>query len=58
MQDKITLAGKFARFDAYWTPKIISEMNGQYIKLVKLKGESVWHTHDNGDEYFQVIRAR
>ena len=58
MLDKITLAEKFDMFDEYWTPKITGEMNGQYIKLAKLKGEFVWHTHDNEDEYFQVTRAR
>ena len=57
MLDKIILAGKFDRFDEYWTPKIIGEMNGQYIKLAKLKGEFVWHSHDNEDEYFQVIKG-
>ena len=57
MLDKINFTEKFDMFDEYWTPKIIGEMNGQYIKLAKLKGEFVWHTHDNEDEYFQVIKG-
>lgn len=57
MLDKLNLPNKFDRFNGYWTPKIIGEMNGQYIKLAKLKGEFVWHTHDNEDEYFQVIKG-
>lgn len=55
--EKLCVAEKFDMFDEYWTPKIIGEMNGQYIKLAKLKGEFVRHSHENEDEYFQVIKG-
>ena len=55
--DKINLEEKFGRFDEHWTPKIVGELNGQYVKLAKVKGEFVWHAHDNEDEYFQVMKG-
>ncbi|MFT5756941.1 MAG: mannose-6-phosphate isomerase-like protein (cupin superfamily) [Alteromonadaceae bacterium] len=55
--DKINLSEKFAQFDDHWSPRIIGELNGQYIKLAKFKGKMVWHTHDNEDEFFQVIKG-
>ncbi|MGV6800996.1 MAG: cupin domain-containing protein [bacterium] len=42
----------------YWSPKIIGEMNGQYIKVAKLKGEFVWHTHEAEDELFIILQGR
>jgi mannose-6-phosphate isomerase-like protein (cupin superfamily) len=56
--DKINLAEKFAQFGAYWQPKIVGELNGQQVKLVKLKGEFVWHHHDHEDELFLVVEGR
>jgi len=55
---KINLEEKFGLFDGYWSPKIVGELNGQYVKLAKLKGEIVWHSHENEDEFFQVIKGR
>ena len=55
--NKINLANKFSKFDDYWSPRVVGELNGQYIKLAKFKGEMVWHTHDNEDEFFQVIKG-
>ena len=55
---KINLDEKFDLFDNYWSPRIIGELNGQYVKLAKLKGEMVWHTHEDEDEFFQVIKGR
>ncbi len=55
--NKINLADKFNQFDEHWSPRIIGALNGQYIKLAKLKGEFVWHTHEHEDEYFQVIKG-
>ena len=55
--DKINLQTKFNLFNEHWSPRIIGELNGQYIKLAKLKGEFVWHTHVDEDEYFQVIKG-
>jgi len=54
---KINLAEKFDLFGDYWSPRIIGELNGQYIKLAKLKGEIVWHAHEDEDEFFQVIKG-
>jgi mannose-6-phosphate isomerase-like protein (cupin superfamily) len=52
------LAEKFATFNEYWTPKIIGELNGQYVKIAKFKGEFVWHNHENEDEFFQVFKGK
>lgn len=54
---KINIHEKFALFSDYWSPKIAGELNGQQVKLVKLKGEFVWHKHDHEDELFWVIRG-
>jgi mannose-6-phosphate isomerase-like protein (cupin superfamily) len=55
--DKVNINQKFNLFHELWTPKIIGELNGQYVKLVKLKGEFVWHKHDNEDELFLVLKG-
>lgn len=55
--NKVTISQKFNLFRELWTPKIIGELNGQYVKLVKLKGEFVWHKHDNEDELFLVVKG-
>lgn len=51
----IDLAEKFGLFSAHWSPKVIARLNDYEIKLVKLKGEFVWHTHPDTDELFLVI---
>jgi len=56
--DKINLAEKFSRFQDYWSPKIAGELNDSYVKLVKLKGEFVWHHHDHEDELFLVVKGK
>src|SRR5262245_45786998 len=56
--DKVNLADKFARFADRWSPKVVGELNGQMVKLVKLQGEFVWHKHDAEDELFLVVRGR
>jgi mannose-6-phosphate isomerase-like protein (cupin superfamily) len=56
--DKINLAEKFGLFSAHWQPKIIAELNGQHVKLVKLKGEFVWHRHEIEDELFLVLQGQ
>lgn len=58
MIDKINLAEKFARFQEFWQPKIAGELNGSYVKLVKFKGEFVWHQHEAEDELFLVVKGR
>jgi mannose-6-phosphate isomerase-like protein (cupin superfamily) len=58
MLDKINLAEKFALITEYWKPYIAGELNGQLVKLDKLKGEFVWHHHENEDEMFLVVKGR
>lgn len=53
----VNLAEKFAKFSDHWSPKVVGELNDSYVKLVKLKGEFVWHHHDNEDELFFVIKG-
>lgn len=53
----IKLAEKLAQFSDAWSPKIVAELNGQHVKLVKLRGEFVWHHHANEDELFLVVRG-
>ena len=55
---KVNLAEKFSLFQEYWRPKIVGELNDAYVKLVKLKGEFVWHHHENEDELFLVVKGR
>ena len=55
MKQKVRLAEKFAKFDALWTPKLVGELNENYIKLAKGEGELDWHSHDNEDEFFLVV---
>src|SRR5579871_3787214 len=54
---KVNLAEKLALFSAHWQPKIVGELNGQQVKLVKFQGEFVWHHHDEEDELFLVVRG-
>jgi mannose-6-phosphate isomerase-like protein (cupin superfamily) len=54
----IDLREKFAAFSEHWSPRIVTELNGQHVKLVKLLGEFVWHHHDAEDELFLVHRGR
>ena len=55
---KVNLAEKFSQFDDYWNPRIAGELNAQYVKLVKFKGEFVWHHHEKEDEMFLVVKGR
>ena len=55
--NKININEKFSLFSEHWSPKIVGELNGQYVKLVKLKGDFVWHSHENEDELFMVIKG-
>jgi mannose-6-phosphate isomerase-like protein (cupin superfamily) len=56
--EKVNLAEKFKRIREYWKPYIAAELNGQQVKLDKLKGEFIWHHHDNQDEMFLVVKGR
>jgi hypothetical protein len=55
---KIRLAEKLASFNEQWSPKVVGELNGQHVKLVKFQGEFVWHHHDLEDELFSWCAAR
>ena len=56
--EKVNLAEKLSLFRNYWKPRIVGELNESYVKLVKVKGEFVWHRHDDEDELFLVVRGR
>jgi mannose-6-phosphate isomerase-like protein (cupin superfamily) len=56
--EKVNISEKLALFDEIWSPKIVGELNGQHVKLVKFLGEFVWHHHDEEDEMFLVIDGR
>jgi mannose-6-phosphate isomerase-like protein (cupin superfamily) len=53
----VNLQEKFALFSDYWKPRIIGEVNDCHVKAVKLKGEFVWHHHENEDELFLVVKG-
>ena len=55
--EKVNLEQKFGLFSEHWSPKIVGELNGQQVKLVKLKGEFIWHQHENEDELFFVVKG-
>ena len=56
--DKVNLAEKFALITEHWRPKVVGELNGQEVKLVKFRGEFVWHHHNREDELFLGVRGR
>ena len=55
--EKINIEEKLSLFNEYWSPKIIGEVNESYVKLAKLKGDFIWHTHENEDEMFYVLKG-
>ena len=55
--DKVNLSDKLNLIDKYWDPKIVAELNGQYLKLVKFLGDFDWHLHENEDECFLVVKG-
>lgn len=56
--EKVNLEEKLAKFKEYWSPRIVGELNDQHVKLAKLKGEFIWHKHDNEDELFLVLKGK
>lgn len=56
--DKINIKEKLQSFSDHWHPRILAELNGQHVKIAKLKGEFVWHHHENEDEMFLVVKGR
>ncbi len=55
--DKVNLQEKLAMFSEHWSPRVVGELNGHQVKLAKLKGEFVWHRHENEDEMFLVLKG-
>jgi mannose-6-phosphate isomerase-like protein (cupin superfamily) len=55
--DKVNINQKLSLFSEHWSPKIVGELNGQHVKLVKFQGEFVWHKHDHEDEMFLVLKG-
>lgn len=58
MSSVVNLARKLTSFEERWVPKVVGELNGQYVKVAKLEGEYVWHSHRGEDELFWVLRGR
>lgn len=58
MTDAVALADKLATFEDTWSPKIVTRFNGHDVMVVKVKGEFVWHSHPDTDDFFLVIKGR
>lgn len=56
--NKVNLLEALAEVDEYWSPRVVGQVNDQYIKVAKLKGEFVWHQHDDEDELFYIVRGQ
>jgi mannose-6-phosphate isomerase-like protein (cupin superfamily) len=56
--EKVSVPQKLAQFHDHWNPRIVGELNGQHVKLVKFQGEFVWHHHEHEDELFLVVKGR
>jgi len=56
--EKVNLRDKLTLFSDHWSPKVVGDLNGQHVKLVKFRGEFVWHHHDHEDELFLVVAGR
>ncbi len=55
--EKINILEKLGLFNEYWSPRIIGEVNESYVKIAKFKGDFIWHTHQNEDEMFYVLKG-
>ena len=53
----INLSEKLASFDDHWNPRVVAELNGQHVRLAKIQGEFVWHSHRHEDELFMVLKG-
>jgi mannose-6-phosphate isomerase-like protein (cupin superfamily) len=58
MVEKANLSEKLARVSEHWSPKIVAELNGQHVKVVKFAGDFTWHHHEREDEMFLVVKGR
>jgi mannose-6-phosphate isomerase-like protein (cupin superfamily) len=57
MTEKVNLAQKLGLFDEHWQPKIVARINDNDVRIVKVKGEFVWHKHDDTDDFFLVLQG-
>jgi len=57
MMDIVNIVQKLSLFNEFWSPKIVGELNNSYVKVAKLKGEFLWHSHENEDELFWIIKG-
>jgi mannose-6-phosphate isomerase-like protein (cupin superfamily) len=55
--NSVNLGNKFDQISEHWSPRIVGELNGQHVKLARLKGEFVWHQHEHEDELFLVVKG-
>jgi mannose-6-phosphate isomerase-like protein (cupin superfamily) len=58
VMEKVNLQQKLSQIGDHWSPKVVGELNGQYVKLVKFQGEFVWHHHEHEDEMFLLVTGR
>jgi mannose-6-phosphate isomerase-like protein (cupin superfamily) len=58
VRDKVNLASKLGAFAEHWSPKIVTQLNDYDVQVVKVKGEFVWHKHDDTDDFFLVLKGR
>ncbi|MUP46225.1 cupin domain-containing protein [Gramella sp. BOM4] len=54
---KVNIEEKFGKFSDHWNPRVVGELNGQQVKLARLKGEFIWHSHEHEDELFWVVNG-
>jgi mannose-6-phosphate isomerase-like protein (cupin superfamily) len=57
MTEKVNLAEKLGLFDEHWQPKVVARINDNDVRIVKVKGEFVWHKHDDTDDFFLVLKG-
>jgi mannose-6-phosphate isomerase-like protein (cupin superfamily) len=55
--EKVNLSEKLSQISEHWRPRVVGELNGQEVKLVKFQGEFPWHHHENEDEMFMAVRG-
>lgn len=55
LPQRINLSEKLAKFTDHWNPRIVAELNGQHVRLAKVKGDFPWHQHPDEDEFFMVL---
>ena len=56
--EKVNIQEKFDKFNDHWNPRIVGELNGQQVKLARLKGEFIWHSHEYEDELFWIVKGK